>query len=81
MVARAHPAPQPPSPCAWASPEPSSWGARRAWRLVMVILITSGFCDAGNFFFCHSLVFLRRRTNFEMAPAHRGRTAPTSRVF
>ena len=30
---------------------------------------------------CHSLVVLRRRANFEMAPAHRGRTAPMSRVF
>ena len=43
----------------------------------MIILITRGFCDAGRAFFCHSLVFLRRRANVEMAPAHRSRTAPT----
>ena len=30
VVARAHPAPQPPSPCVWPLPEPPNCGPRRA---------------------------------------------------
>ena len=82
VVARAHPAPQPPLQCVWASPEPPTSGPRRAYSTVMIILITRGFCDAGSAcFFCHSLVHLRRRANVETAPAHCGRTTPTFRVF